>query len=94
MSINRILFTLPLAIALCCPAAVTASDLADLAGKWSVNKVNDQGQEYLQTIEVKKDKFVFQILGTDHHVILEVASAVVGSMPIFQREGVDSGPKL
>lgn len=47
-----------------------AGDLESLAGKWSVKKVNDQGQNITQTIEVKKDKFVFEILGSDDSVVL------------------------
>src|SRR5579864_2777577 len=47
-----------------------ADDLDSLSGKWSVKKVNDQGQNITQTIEVKKDKFVFQILTSDGSVVL------------------------
>jgi hypothetical protein len=56
---------------LCCTANVAcADDLEGLSGKWSVKKVNDQGQNITQTIEVKKDKFVFQILTSDGSVVL------------------------
>src|SRR2546426_2817833 len=51
-------------------AALFADDTELLSGKWSVNKVNDQGQNYTQTVEVKKDKFVFQIVGADGNVVL------------------------
>src|SRR5262245_61396362 len=47
-----------------------ADDLESLAGKWSVKKTNDQGQPYTQIVEVKKDKFVFQILGEDGNVAI------------------------
>ena len=47
-----------------------ADDLEALAGKWSVKKVNPQGQNVTQTIEVKKDKFVFQVLSADDTVVL------------------------
>ncbi len=56
--------------ALFCSHAALADDLDALAGKWSVKKVNDQGQNITQTIEVKKDKFVFQILSPDDSVVL------------------------
>jgi len=52
---------------LLCVATLVADDAALLAGKWSVKKVNDEGQKFTQTIEIKPDnKFVFQILGEDN----------------------------
>ncbi len=43
-----------------------ADDSAALAGKWSIKKVNEQGQKYTQTVEIKADgKFAFQISGED-----------------------------
>jgi hypothetical protein len=50
--------------------AAFADDLDALAGKWSMKRVNDQGQNITQTIEVKKDKFVFEILSSDQSVVL------------------------
>src|ERR1041385_4127426 len=47
-----------------------ARDSQFLTGKWSVKKVNDQGQRYSQTLEIKKDKFVFQILSAEDQVVL------------------------
>jgi hypothetical protein len=47
-----------------------ADDAQFLTGKWSVKKVNDQGQSYSQTLEIKKDKFVFQILSAEDQVVL------------------------
>jgi hypothetical protein len=46
-------------------AALAVDDLQALTGKWSVKKTNDEGQVFTQTIEVNKDKFVFEILGAD-----------------------------
>jgi hypothetical protein len=46
-----------------------AGDLEDLAGKWSVKKTND-GQTFTQTIEIKKDKFIFSIKGADGKLVL------------------------
>ena len=45
-------------------------DAEALAGKWSVKKVSEQGQAYTQTITIKKDKFVFQILRGEGRVFL------------------------
>jgi uncharacterized protein (TIGR03067 family) len=49
---------------------VFADDLEALSGKWSVKKVSDQGQNVTQTIEIKKDKFVFQVLASDDSVVI------------------------
>jgi len=47
------------------------ADEADtLAGKWTTKKVNDQGQPFIQTIEVKKDKFTFQILSAEEQPVI------------------------
>ena len=50
--------------------ALMADDAALLAGRWSVRKTNDRGEKYTQTMEIKKDKFVFEILDTDNHLVL------------------------
>lgn len=70
MRTNRLIFSLAAAATLLSFAAQAADDLEALAGKWSVKKVNDQGQNYTQTFAVTKDKFVFQILGADDRVVL------------------------
>jgi hypothetical protein len=67
---NRLHFSLLLAVALLSQTARAAEDLALLAGKWSVKKVSEEGQNFMQTISVTKDKFVFQILGPEDRVIL------------------------
>ncbi|HLH54635.1 MAG TPA: hypothetical protein VKY92_13560 [Verrucomicrobiae bacterium] len=66
---KRLWVSLCLAACYCAPLAV-ADDLENLAGKWSLKKVNDQGQNITQTIEIKKDKFVFQILTSDGSVVI------------------------
>jgi hypothetical protein len=58
-----------LASLLTCTAAF-ADDLESLAGKWSVKKVSSQGRNITQTIEVKRDKFVFEIRTEDDSVAL------------------------
>jgi hypothetical protein len=66
---KRLLFSICIA-SLFIHRAVFADDLEALSGKWLVKKVNDQGQNITQTLEIKKDKFVFQILTTDDNVVL------------------------
>ena len=66
---RQLLFSLSIAVLLI-PSAILADDLESLSGKWSVKKTNDQGQNITQTIEVKKDKFVFEILTSDDNVVL------------------------
>jgi hypothetical protein len=51
-------------------ASLLADDAQFLTGKWTVKKVNDQGQSYSQNLEIKKDKFIFQILSTDGNLVL------------------------
>jgi hypothetical protein len=52
---------------LLCAATLVADDADLLTGKWSVKKVNEEGQKYTQTIEIKRDnKFVFEILGENN----------------------------
>ncbi len=70
MNINRLLFGLPLVAALSSHGVLAMDDLEALAGKWSVKKLSEQGQDYTQTIAVKKDKFVLQILGAEGRVVL------------------------
>jgi len=67
---KRILAGFFLAAFLCGAGSLSADDLAGLSGKWSVKKTNDQGQNFTQTIEIKKDKFVFQIIGADDNVVI------------------------
>ena len=49
--------------------AAGADDLATLAGKWSVNKTNEEGK-FTQQIEIKKDKFTFKIMSPEGEVRL------------------------
>ena len=54
-----------LGLAVVCVTPVLGEDLDALAGKWSVQKTNDDGQHYTQQIEIKKSKFTFTISGRD-----------------------------
>ena len=60
---KRLLIHLIIAATFFIAAIVRADDADLLTGKWAVKKVNDDGLNITQTIEVKKDKFVFQMLG-------------------------------
>jgi hypothetical protein len=64
---KTLIHSICLASLLTCTAAF-ADDLESLAGKWSVKKVSSKGQNFTQTIEVKKDKFVFEIRAEDDSV--------------------------
>jgi len=50
-----------LGFAAVCVTPVLGEDLDALAGKWSVQKTNEDGQRYTQQIEIKKNKFTFKI---------------------------------
>ena len=65
-----LLLNVTIAATLFTAATLRGDDMDLLTGKWSIKKVNDEGQNYTQTIEVKKDKFVFQILGANDRVVL------------------------
>lgn len=70
MNTCRLLLTPIVAAVFASQAALAAGDLEALTGKWSVKKTDDQGRDITQVITVKKDKFVFQILGADNQVRL------------------------
>lgn len=49
---------------------VRADDASLLAGKWTIKKANDQGENVRQSIEVKNNKFTFQVMNEDGKVVL------------------------
>jgi hypothetical protein len=57
-----LLLVIALIVTVASVGSIGADEAQRLAGKWSVKKVNEQGQNFTQTIEVKQDKFVFEIL--------------------------------
>jgi hypothetical protein len=67
---KQLFLSLSTVLLFCTCFGAAADDLAALGGKWSTKKTNDQGENYIQTIEIKKDKFVFQILTKDDQVTL------------------------
>ena len=70
MHTNSIRFSFAVAATLFGLVAHGADDLEALAGKWSVKKVNAQGQDFTQTIAIKKDKFIFQLLGAEDRLVM------------------------
>ena len=64
--LRQLLFLTPFLTA----AALFADDAERLAGKWSANRVNDDGQKATLNVEIKKDKFTFEVLGADGQVVL------------------------
>ena len=50
-----------LGFAAVCVTPALGQDLDLLAGKWSVQKTNEDGQRYTQHMEIKKNKFTFKI---------------------------------
>jgi hypothetical protein len=70
MNNNRLILSLAGATLLLSQPALMAGDLETLAGKWSVKKTSEQGQDFTQTITIKNDKFVFEILGAEDRLVL------------------------
>jgi hypothetical protein len=67
---QRLLLNLTITATLFTAASLRADDMDLLSGKWSVKKVSDEGQNYTQTIEIKKDNYIFQILGANDRLLL------------------------
>ena len=70
MRTNSLLLSLAVGASLFSFVAAAADDMDALIGKWSVKKVNDQGQNVTQTFTIKKGKAIFQVLGAEDRVIL------------------------
>ena len=67
---QRIFTIILLGTALWAAPALRAADANLLAGKWSARKANQQYHSTSQTIEIKANKFVFQMLDKDGEVVL------------------------
>jgi uncharacterized protein (TIGR03067 family) len=50
-----------LGFAIVCVTPTFGEDLGMLAGKWSLQKTNADGQRFSQQIEIKKNKFTFKV---------------------------------
>jgi hypothetical protein len=64
------------AAALFAPATILADDAEMLNGKWSVKKVNAEGQNITQILQINKDKFIFQIMSAENDLVLYATGAV------------------
>ena len=53
-----------------CATPALGDDLQALTGKWSVQKTNEDGQSYVQHIEIKTNKFTFKITDKDGDTML------------------------
>jgi hypothetical protein len=62
---KQLLLTLSLLSLVLCASPALSEELSAFAGKWISQKTNDDGQRYTQTIEVKKEKFTFQVSSPD-----------------------------
>jgi hypothetical protein len=70
MRTNSLLLSLAAGASLFSFVAAAADDSEALIGKWSVKRVNDQGQNVTQMLTIKKGKGVFQMLGAEDRVVL------------------------
>ena len=65
------IFTIILLVTILSAApALRAGDASALAGKWSLRKANQRYHSTSQTIEVKGNKFIFQMLNKDGEVVV------------------------
>ena len=71
----RSLFSTLLAFAFAWVAtAADNTELDKIQGKWEVKKTGENGEKITQTLELKKDKMLFKIIGADGDSVL-VATA-------------------
>lgn len=86
------------ALLLLSAAVVTgrADDWAQLTGKWSLSKTNEQGQPYTQTIEIKKDHMTFKIVGGDGTTYIYAEGKVtlekLGPFSTMKITEIEAGP--
>src|SRR5438874_9842709 len=73
---KSLLLSLGICVSLLVAASALADDSAALQGKWLTKKTNDEGVTFSQTIEVKKDKFTFQVLDTSGEVRLHAQGSL------------------
>jgi hypothetical protein len=79
---KRLLLNFSFAFTFLAAGLLFADDSDKLSGKWSVKKTIDSGQSITQTIEIKKDKFIFEIMGADGKAALHAEGDVK-----FEKEG-------
>ena len=54
----------------------SADDLESLSGKWSLKKKSPEGQPITQSVEIKKDKFTFEIKDGDGKTVLYAEGSI------------------
>jgi len=72
---KRLLLISVFACAFLASGLLFADDADKLTGKWTVKKTGDQGN-FTQNLEIKKDKFIFEILGADGNAALHAEGDV------------------
>ena len=76
-------------------SSAVAGDLETLAGKWTVNKTNDQGLAYTQTIEIKKNKMTLSIAAADGQVRLyatgDIKLETLGTFSVMKITNLEAG---
>ena len=73
---KRLLLNFSFAFTFLAASVLFADDSDKLSGKWSVKKTGDSGQTFTQALEIKKDKFIFEIQGPDGNVALHAEGDV------------------
>ena len=77
-------------------SSALADDLEKLAGKWSVKKTNNEGQAITQTIEIKKDKLIFRVVGSDGETHLYATGDIklekLGPFNVMKVTNLKGGP--
>ena len=84
-----------LGFAAVCVTPAFGEDLETLAGKWSVQKTNADGQRYTQQIEIKKNKFTFKITDRESETRLyaegEVKLEKAGPLKVIVFSNIKAG---
>jgi protein-disulfide isomerase len=75
---KRILASMLAVSAFAVISTFTASgdDLESLSGKWLLKKKSPEGQAITQSIEIKKDKFTFEIKNSDSKTVLYAEGSI------------------
>src|SRR6185436_15657737 len=74
-AMKRLLLNCSFGCALFAANLTFADDADKLMGKWSVKKMNDQGS-FTQNLEIKKNKFIFEIQTADGSTALHAEGDV------------------
>ena len=90
---KRFLSTLVLTVA-CATFSVSADDLAEFQGKWSVKKTSDQGT-FTQLLEFTKNAFKFKLVGSDGNTVMFAEGSIelkeAGGVKIAKLTNIKAG---